>query len=86
MTTVLRFSRQNDAGLRALNFVLWENLVLVVVLVLESKSSSNGTDSASKMTLKSNENNLDNFDNGDKSLFGSKNESSSGEIICSSVP
>ena len=26
-----------DAGLRALNVVLWENLVLVVVLVLESK-------------------------------------------------
>ena len=34
---ILRFSRQNDAGLRALNVVLWENLVLVVVLVLESK-------------------------------------------------
>ena len=33
MTTVSRFSRQNDAGLRALN----ENLVLVVVLLLESK-------------------------------------------------
>ena len=37
MTTVSRFSRQNDAGLRALNVVLWENLVHVVVLVLESK-------------------------------------------------
>ena len=37
MTTVSRFSRQNDAGLRALNVVLWENLVLVVFLVLESK-------------------------------------------------
>ena len=37
MTTVSRFSRQNDAGLRALNVVLRENLVLVVVLVLESK-------------------------------------------------
>ena len=37
MTTVSRFSRQNDAGLRALNVALWENLVLVVVLVLESK-------------------------------------------------
>ena len=37
MTTVSRFSRQNDAGLRALNFALWENLVLVVVLVLGSK-------------------------------------------------
>ena len=35
MTTVSRFSRQNDAGLHALNVVLWENLV--VVLVLESK-------------------------------------------------
>ena len=38
MTTVSRFSRQNDAGLRALNIVLWENLVLVDVLVLESKA------------------------------------------------
>ena len=37
MTTVSRFPRQNDVGLRALN-VLWENLVLVVVLVLESKA------------------------------------------------
>ena len=37
MTTVSRFSRQNDAGLRALNVVLWENLALVVVLVLDSK-------------------------------------------------
>ena len=36
MTTVSRFSRQNDADLRALNVVLWENLLLVVVLVLES--------------------------------------------------
>ena len=39
MTTASRFSRQNDAGLRALNVVLWENLVLVVVLVLESKGA-----------------------------------------------
>ena len=38
MTTVSRFYRQNDAGLRALNVVLWENLVLVVVLVLGSKA------------------------------------------------
>ena len=38
MTTVTHFSRQNDAGLRALTFVLWENFVLVVVLVLESKA------------------------------------------------
>ena len=37
MTTVSRFSRQKDAGLRALNVALWENLVLLVVLVLESK-------------------------------------------------
>ena len=37
MTTVTRFSRQNDAGLRALNVFLRENLVLVVVLVLESE-------------------------------------------------
>ena len=38
MTTVSRFSRQNDAGLRALNVVPWENLVLIVVLVLQSKA------------------------------------------------
>ena len=38
MTTVSRFSRQNDVSLRALNVVLWENLVLVVVLVRESKA------------------------------------------------
>ena len=38
MTPVSRFSRQNDAGLRALTIVLWENLVVVVVLVLESKA------------------------------------------------
>ena len=38
MTTVSRFSRQNDVGLRALNVVLWENLVLTVVLVLDSKA------------------------------------------------
>ena len=38
MTTVLRFSRQNDVGLRALNVALWENLVLVVVLGLQSKA------------------------------------------------
>ena len=37
MTTVSRFSRQNDAGLRLLNVVLRENLVLVLVRVLESK-------------------------------------------------
>ena len=37
MSMVSRFSRQNDAGLRALNVSLWENLVLVVVLVLGSK-------------------------------------------------
>ena len=38
MTTVSPFSRQNEAGLRALTVVLRENLVLVVVLVLESKA------------------------------------------------
>ena len=37
MTTISRFSRQNDAGLRALNVVLWKDLVFVLVLVLESK-------------------------------------------------
>ena len=38
MTTASRFSRQNDAALRALTVVLWENLALVVVLVLEFKA------------------------------------------------
>ena len=38
MTTASRFSRQNDAGLRVLMIVLRENLVLVVILVLESKA------------------------------------------------
>ena len=38
MMTVSRFSRQNDVGLRVLNVALWENLLLVVVLVLESKA------------------------------------------------
>ena len=37
MTTVSHSSRQNDASLRAFNVVLRENLVLVLVLVLESK-------------------------------------------------
>ena len=40
MTTESRFSRQNDAGLRALTVVIRGNLVLVVVLVLESKAST----------------------------------------------
>ena len=38
MTTVSRFSRQNDVGLRALSVALWQNLVLVVVVILESKA------------------------------------------------
>ena len=38
MTMVSHFSRQNDVGLHALTVVLWENLVLIVVLVLESKA------------------------------------------------
>ena len=38
MTTAITFSRQNDAGLRACTTYYWENLVLVVVLVLESKA------------------------------------------------
>ena len=38
MTTVSRFSPQNDVGFRALNVVIWGNLVLVAVLVLESKA------------------------------------------------
>ena len=38
MTTVSRFSRQNDADLHALNVGLWENLAPVVLLVFESKA------------------------------------------------
>ena len=38
MPTAIRFSRQNDAGLRASNTQYWENLALVVVLVSESKA------------------------------------------------
>ena len=37
MTTAITFSRQNDAGSRVSNTQYWENLVLLVVLVLESK-------------------------------------------------
>ena len=40
MTAASRFSLQNDAGLSPLTVALWENLVLVVVLVLESKAST----------------------------------------------
>ena len=36
--TATTFSRQNDAGSRVNNTQYWENLVLVVVLVLESKA------------------------------------------------
>lgn len=32
MKIISRFSRRNDAGLRRLNVVLWENLALVVIL------------------------------------------------------
>ena len=38
VTTAVAFSRQNDAGSRVSNTQYWENLVLVVVLVLESKA------------------------------------------------
>ena len=38
VTTATTFSRQNDAGSRLSNTQYWENLVLVVVLVLESKA------------------------------------------------
>ena len=38
MTTVQRFPRQNDAGLRALTVVLRGKLVPVVILVLNSKA------------------------------------------------
>ena len=37
MTTATTFSRQNDAASRASTTWYWENLVLVLVLVLESK-------------------------------------------------
>ena len=37
MTTAIMFYRQNDAGSRVRNTPYRENLVLVVVLVLESK-------------------------------------------------
>ena len=38
MTTAITFARQNDAGSRVSNTQYWENLVLVVVLVSESKA------------------------------------------------
>ena len=38
MTKANTFSRQNDAGSRASTTQYWENLVLVVVLVSESKA------------------------------------------------
>ena len=38
MTTAITFYRQNDAGSRVSNTQDWENLVLVVVLVSESKA------------------------------------------------
>ena len=38
MTTATSFSHQNDAGSRMCNTRNWENLILVVVLVLESKT------------------------------------------------
>ena len=38
MTTAITFSRQNDAGSRVSNTQYWQNLVLVVVLVSESKA------------------------------------------------
>ena len=37
MTTATTFSLQTNAGSRASTTYYWENLVLVVVLVLESK-------------------------------------------------
>ena len=38
VTTATTFSRQNGAGSRVSNTQYWENLVLVVVLVSESKA------------------------------------------------
>ena len=37
MTTATTFFRQNDAGSHAYTTLYWENVVLVVVLVLECK-------------------------------------------------
>ena len=37
VTTATTFSRQNDAGSHASTTYYWENLVLVVALILESK-------------------------------------------------
>ena len=37
MATAITFSRQNEAGSRVSSTQYWENLVLVVVLVSESK-------------------------------------------------
>ena len=41
MTTATRFSRQNYVGSRSRITKYWENLLLVVVLVLEPKALSN---------------------------------------------
>ena len=38
LTTATMFSRQNDVGSCACTTYYWENLVLVVVLILESKA------------------------------------------------
>ena len=38
VTTATTFSLQNDAGSRVSNTLYWENLVLVLVHVLESKA------------------------------------------------
>ena len=38
MTTATTFSRQNDVGSRVSNTQYWENLVLLVVHVWESKA------------------------------------------------
>ena len=66
-----------------------EETKLVMVPSSECSSSellsSNGSDSASKMALKTGGNNLE-LDKGDVSLLGSENESSSGEIIYSNEP
>ena len=38
MTTAIMFSRQNDTGSGVSNTLYWQNLVLVVLLVLESEA------------------------------------------------
>ena len=56
MTTAVTFSRQNDAGSRASSTYHWENLLLVVDLVSESKGLY--FTYATTLTLRAHEKNL----------------------------